>query len=407
MSRSADAAGGGFSPLVMILVVLIGAVCLGGLAVLSAYAPELRSGDDGGQHALSRGATGFGALPRLLRDIGVPVEMSRSTSATDGEGLLVATPGAGASGSQVAALDHPGSILIVLPKWRTAPDPRRPGWVRTAGTHAPAASLAVLPEALATGSQLSESPGTAPIILRRPDGEAVGQPLAPAPLRTISGEEWIPVVVDAQGQAVLAMHRRQHVYVLADPDLISTHGLRTLAGAQTAVALLEVIRPGDAPVIFDLTLHGFQQSLSLPRLMLEPRLSGLTLVLLATGLFAALQAFVRFGPASPSDRVVPLGKRALADSTAGLIRLARREPRMAAPYARLIRQSAARAIGAPRGLGEAELDAMLDRVSASSGASHAYSALAESARDVRTSGDLVPFAMKLYNWKQELSREHR
>ncbi|MDA1320772.1 MAG: hypothetical protein O3B99_00575, partial [Proteobacteria bacterium] len=77
MSRSAKAAGNAFSPVVIISVLLVSVVALAGLGVLSAYAPELKSGDDGGGHALSRSSTGFGALPVLLRNLGVPVTMSR------------------------------------------------------------------------------------------------------------------------------------------------------------------------------------------------------------------------------------------------------------------------------------------------------------------------------------------
>ena len=50
-----------FSPMVMLVLVLVGCVSLAGLGLLAAYEPELRSGDNGQGHALSRSAVGFAA----------------------------------------------------------------------------------------------------------------------------------------------------------------------------------------------------------------------------------------------------------------------------------------------------------------------------------------------------------
>ena len=223
-------------------------------------------------------------------------------------------------------------------------------------------------------------------------------------MRTLSGEGWIPVVTDEGGAPVMAMHAETGTYILTDPDLINTQGLKTLEGAQTAVALLGIIRAQGAPVIFDLTLHGFQRTRSLLRLMLEPPLLGMTLVMAALAVFAGLQAAVRFGPTRETARVIALGKRGLADNTAGLVRLARREHHMAAPYALLMRAAVARAIGAPRSLDDEQLNAFLDRVSRSTGATETYSALADQARAARTPGDLMRIANALYRWNQEMTR---
>jgi hypothetical protein len=405
MSRSTKATGGVFSPATMIAAVLVGVVALAGLGVLSAYAPELRSGNDGDEHALSRAATGFGGLPPLLRSMGAPVVMNRGvlTDASD-ESLLVLTPPVGVNPDQINDIGHYGARLIVLPKWVATPDPNHAGWVRTLGALPAAAALSPLSETLRKDAKLEERKGLATIALRRPDGSAFGAPVQVENLRTLSGPEWVPVVVDDQGRAVLAMHRRMQTYVLADPDLISTHGLKTLNGARTAVALIDIVRAEGSPVIFDLTLHGLQRTRNLLRLMLEPPLLGLTLALAALAAFAGFQAAIRFGPAREIGRVIALGKRGLADNTAGLVRLARREHHMAAPYALLTRAAVARAIGAPRSLSEAALDAFLDRVSRTTGATETYSALAEQARAAKTPGDLMRIAGALHRWNQELTR---
>ena len=404
MSVRARNADGAFSPVTIVVAILVGIVALAGIGVLSAYGPELRSGDDGGGHALSRASTGFGALPVLLRNVGKPVVMNRGALTEAAyESLLVLTPTPATRADRVEDILHDGATLIVLPKWTSIPDADHPGWVRTMGVLPPDAALSPLPDWLREDSRLATRGEAAAVALRRPDGTPFGAPVRIENLRTLSGPGWIPVLVDDRGQPVLARHQKRRVYVLADPDLISTHGLKTLNGARTAVSLIELVGPG-SPVVFDLTLHGLQRTRNLLRLLIEPPLLGMTLALLGLAALAGLQAAVRFGPARTTARVIALGKRGLADNTAGLVRLARREHHMAAPYALLMRAAVARAIGAPRNLGEAELDAFLDRVGRTLGATDAYTALAAGASAARTPGDLMRVAADLYRWKQELTR---
>lgn len=425
MSRSSRAVGAAFSPLVMIILALVVVVALAGLAVLSAYAPELENGNDGGPHPLSKSAIGFQGVARLLQDTGTPVTLSRGRrTASAFDSLLVVTPAPQANGAPANNEDRGRSpmgqllqpallgqapVLVVLPKWTTVAEPRRPGWVTTLGPWPAEAVLGVLPAPLRAGLALDRRPAPALLQLIRPGGQRVGRPVRIESLQTLSGEAlarnaWIPVLTAPSGAVVLAMKRGSRVYVLADPDLLNTQGVKTLAGAETAIAVLDLPRAEGSPVIFDLTLHGFQRTRSLLRLMLEPPLLGLTLLMAALAAFAGFHATVRFGPAREADRTVALGKRALADNTAGLVRLARREHRMAGPYALLVRAAVARAIGAPRALSEDELDAFLDRVGATSGASARYSALAASAAAAKTPDDLMTVARDLHRWKQELTR---
>ena len=398
-------ASGAFSPMTMIVIVLVGVVSFAGLGVLSAYAPELKKGDNGGAHALSRSSVGYAATVSLLQASGRGALVGRGPlPASAEEGLLVLTPALGAGAVNLEDFDHLGPRLIVLPKWATMPDPNRKGWALSTRIVDDKASLAVLPADLRKGLTLrARPPNLGPLRLYRPDGQAFGrQPSVRAP-RSLEAKGWTPVLTDQDGRMVLAMHTESRTYVLAEPDLVNTSALKTLEGARTAVALLDLIHAKDTPVVFDATLHGLAQSRSLLRLLLEPPLVGATLVLVALAGLAGLQAGVRFGPALKPRRAVALGKLALADNTAGLIRLAGREPRMTPLYAQLIRASAARAIGAPRGMDDPALDAFLDRVSLTVGASSTFTALAERAR-AATASDMMRVARDLHLWKQELIR---
>ena len=405
MSRTSRAASGAFSPVTMIVILVVGVLALAGVGILSAYSPELKSGNDGGGHALSKASTGFGALPVLLRSLGVPVVLNRGvlTDASD-DSLLVLTPAVQTKPEQIDDIIHYGPTMIILPKWVAAPDANHEGWVRTLNPYSGKSSLEILPEGLLKDTTLIEREGRATVSLRRPSGTSFGKPVQIEALRTIGGDAWIPVVVTQQGDAILAMHRETRTYVLADSDFLDTSALKSLAGARTAVDLIEILRPDGSPVVFDLTLHGFQRTRSLLRLMLEPPLLGLTLILAALAVLAGFQAAVRFGPARDHARVIALGKRGLADNTAALVRLAKREHHMAAPYALLVRAAVARVIGAPRSLSDDELNAFLDRVSRTTGAHSTYSALAERAKAAKTPGDLMQVAGDFYRWNQELTR---
>ena len=387
----------------MIVLVLVGVIAIAGLGVLSAYAPELKRGNDGGAHALSRSSLGYAAVVRLLNLAGEPTLTSRGVLPPNAEdGLLVLTPPPG-SAVDLESFDYAGPQLIVLPKWQAMPDPGHRGWVKTVELEPEARSLGVVPAALRKGLVLATAPAEGEVRLSRPRGQVVGAPVRIRSLRTVSGPGWTPVVLDGAGRPVLIMHEDTQAYVLADPDFLNTQGLKAVNGARTAMALLSVIRAEGTPVTFDLTLNGFTRTRSLIRLALEPPLLGATLVLAALGVLAGLQAAVRFGPTRVAGRAVALGKTALADNTAGLIRLARREHRMAPLYARMIQASAARAIGAPRGLEGQALDDFLDRVSRMVGAANTYSALDARAR-AATAADLMSVARDLHAWKQELIR---
>src|SRR4051812_11295845 len=99
MSATTDAPAATFSPRTVLIMLAVGVAGFVGLAALTAYAPELRDGSDGGAHALSRSAIGFAGLAKLLEANGVPVVIARGpiAPAPDGTGLVILTPDAGTS----------------------------------------------------------------------------------------------------------------------------------------------------------------------------------------------------------------------------------------------------------------------------------------------------------------------
>jgi hypothetical protein len=408
---SAPAAGSGhsgapFRPGMVLALVLVAVFSLSALGALSAYAPEIGDGDDGRSHALSRSAVGYGGLVSLLKAMDRPVLVSRGPLRGGAQqSLLIMTPPPGRDEEAIDRLRwETGWVLIVLPKWNAAPDVGRRGWVRAAGTLPPATALSVLPEAVREGLVLSEGSGIAPPRLSGGGRRLIATGAPVRGLRTLSGAGWTPVVTDGTGRALVMTHNDTGLYVLSDPDLLNTMDMDDPAKARAALALLGALGPPEQAVAFDVSLNGFTRPRSVLRLLLEPPLLGFTLCLLFAAALVGWQAMIRFQPHRHSGRAVALGKKALADNTAALVRLARREHGMAVPYAELVRAEAARAVATPTSLSREATTALLDRLAGAPAATTPFADLSAQAEKARTPGDLMTVARALRRWKLEMTR---
>lgn len=394
-----------FSGSTVLVIILVGLVSAIALMLLSIYGPEMRKGDNGAAHALSRSAVGFAGLAKLLKADGRDVIISRSElHSTTARGLLVLTPAEGMEGKSVVRTPFGGPRLIILPKWQVGPDPRHKGWVILGGTIS-AENLANLLEGFGAKGQVQRMKGPSRPILRRRDGSLIAQIGEIDAFQTFSGGGWRPVVTDGSGHMLLGQLEDKPIYVLSDPDLLNTHGLKQLVNARVGLGLLDELNDG-GPVYLDTTLHGFKRSRNVFRLALEPPFLGATLCLLAAAVLAGLFAAARFGPSARVERELAYGKQALADNTAGLIRLARREPRMGERYAIYARGEVGRAVGAPHELDEEALETFLDRLSRQAGLP-LFTELRLEGRQAQTVTDLMVAARKIYDWRLEMTRERR
>lgn len=401
-----------FAARTMLVMVLVGVVSFSALLVLQAYAPDLRSGSDGGAHALSKSAVGYAGIVRLLKDLGDPVVVSRGpppeVRSRAGSGVLVLTPPPGMEPKALKPLRFGGETLVVLPKWASAPQPLNPQWVDKID----ALPGPIVVRALEGSTVVERRKGVSKPVLKAVQGASFfgdGDSFVLGPvesLQTISGPQLTPILTDESGKTILASSRAQPVLVLSDPDLLNTHGIGELATARAAVAILDTLRAG-GPVVFDVTLAGFSRGRSLLRLAFEPPLLGATLCLATAALMMGLHAWARFGPQARPAPALALGKRALADNSAALVRMAKREPRMAEPYAALTRDAVARTVGAPRDLSPDQLEALLDRLGAARGVHASFSSLAAEARTARTTAELMQAAQKLFQWRGEMRRDRR
>ena len=399
-----------FSPKVILGVILVGVVSFSALAVLSAYAPDLKTGSDGGAHALSKSADGFAGAAVLLQARGVRTVISRSPpGAGESNSVLILTPGFGARAEDLAAFGWRRPTLVVLPKWATAPDPRRAGWVRKLGAPLKGKALDGLLKDLSKSTDVTHSKGvTQPRLQGRGDpfSAQTSLPLGRIDqLQTIAGPGLRPVLVDEQGRIVLAATARKGVFVLADPDLLNTQGLRSLDNARAATAIVDALGGAERGVAFDVALNGFQRGRNLARTLLEPPLLGATLCALAAALLAGLHALVRFGPAARHGRAVALGKTALVDNSAALVRMARKEPMLLPTYAELTQSLAAKAAGGHAGLAVESRTSWLSKLARLRGSNTNLEELVEEAGRAKARGDTLSAARKLHHWRLEVTRE--
>lgn len=400
---AAAAEGQLFKGRTVLIMIAVGVLAFAGLAVLSVYAPSLRSGNDGGGHSLSKSAVGFGGAVKLFRSLGDPVIVSRgNTPGVNRTGLMVITPSPDHDARAIRSVDFEGRRLIIMPKWMVAPIPTRAGWVLKGDTLAVnQLETAGVLNAYAPRAALQRATGVAPATLSFPDGRTMTAGPVDQ-LQTIKAPTLTPLVTDARGGIILARTQNSEIYILSDPDLLNTMGLQSLETARAADAIITLARP-EGPLIFDVSLHGFKRSRNLLALALEPPFLGGTLCAVAAALMAGIAAAIRFGPIRRTTPPYAMGKGALVENTAGLIRMARREHRMAQGYARLCRDLAARAVGAPRRLEPAQLDAFLDRLSVQRGVTP-FTDLATAAQEARSLVDLLAVTRKLYDWRLEMTR---
>jgi hypothetical protein len=401
----------------MLALVFIALFAFAAFAVLSTYAPELREEQDDGTHALSRSAVGFAGIVALLRAEGTPVLVSRASEVRSASAsLVVLTPGLDNDAADLNRLSSRKVTLVVLPKWAAAPDALRPGWVRKVGLIPDKDLAGRLLSRLSRSSTLAARSAVTRPVLKLAEGVEVtgpdGAPMALGLLRagpidrlqTISGEGWTPILVDEHGRMVLAASEAHaQTYVLADPDLLNTQGVASLDTARAATALIGGLRSDDRGVVFDVTLAGLGRSRSLGKLMLEPPMLGGTLCIVAAALLMGFHALVRFGPAQPPGRAFALGASGLVDSSAGLVRMGRKEAELAQPYAALTEAMTAQAAGAARGEDGERLD-QLERLRRTTSSRRE---LAQATAAVRTPADLLAVARRWRLWRLEMTRDRR
>jgi hypothetical protein len=388
-----------FNPVTMLLMTAIGALAFIAMLVLGAYAPDLRSGHNGGSHALSNAATGFSGVVRLAQETGRKPIIVRTVTDLNNEDLAVITPDHGSDDlSKILQMRGARATLIVLPKWQTMADPERTGWVRV---------IDLLPG----GDPGSTLYPTNPLEIARSRGhgealvntgfDASGQVhfAAPAIVQTMSGKGLQPMITTKSGAVVLGKFSDSNLYVLSEPDLINNHAMGDEGQARSALALLDDLNStGNDGILFDVTANGLGHSKSPLKLAFSAPFLAVTLTIFAAMLLAAWQALVRFGPVIPRARAIAFGKAALVDNSAALIRKAGREAHLGPRYVDVIRERAIALFRLPSTLDASALDDRLETLNSK----RSFAAAAATASNAHSRDELLGAAQELNQWLEEV-----
>jgi hypothetical protein len=388
-----------FNPRAMLAIIGIGAVAFIAMLVLGAYAPDMRSGHNGGSHALSNAATGFSGLVRLAEATGRNPHIARSDEDLRSEDLVVITPEHGYTPlGDILKLRGEKNTLVILPKWDSEPDKARGGWVRVSGllpNEDPEQTLApATPLKLSRHKSQREALQTVGI-----DATPEMQFFAPRVVQTIANKDLRPILTDSDGRIVLAELGERPFYILADPDLFNNHGMADERNARAALATLDYLNSSeDASILFDVTSNGLGRSQSPLKLAFDPPFLAVTLTIFAAMLLAAAQALVRFGAPRRTERAIAFGKAALVDNSAALIRKAGREASLGSRYVEVIRQRAAALFRLPPTASPELLDERLESLNPR----RSFHALATATSEARTRAELLSAAQSLHHWVEEV-----
>lgn len=393
------------SPALALGLVLVSALSLIAYSALSAYAPDLRDESGGDAHVLSRSAIGFAGLKVLLQEDGIPSVIDRGLAARGATppGLRILTPSILTPSSEIKALCRQVPCLVILPKWLPALDPIKRGQVMKVAPF-DGKSIARLLEAFTKDSKIDQRKDTLAPLLTSPLSWQIPTHLAPIDsLQTISGKDWFPAIRTSDGRMVLAYSYfggGREAFVLADPDLMNTHGLKDEATAALALAIVDKLRAGAGPVSFDVTLNGFR-SLDVLRTMFAPPFLGATLCAIVAAFLLVFHAFSRFGAAARPAPGFALGKTALVDNTAQLIRIMGREAGMGERYAVATRNLVLRALGLQTRVGQKQIEQVLGAIERRDADAKFNEILLEAGR-VRRRSDLMQVVARLYRWRERI-----
>lgn len=401
----------GFNPRLIAGVVAIGIVAFIALWALIALGPQLSSGNDGGGHALSKAAPGYAGIVDLVERAGAHVELRRSEEAPTYEEewreLLVLTPTHRTKADEIARVmkgHRGGPVLIVLPKWQTGKHPEKTGWSGNGFPVTPPPRL--LPSTVGQIDKIvSEAHARGARATGAIAGRRVSLPLRGLRSQVIVADDFDTLVGWPRGGAVLARHRDDNIYILSDPDLVNNLAFAHRENAAAAAMLVDAIAEdseADA-LVFDLTLNGFGSGRSLLRFAFVPPFIGITLCLIAAGLLALWQAWMRFGPALKPRRAIPVSKAALIANSADLIKQARRELDGADAYVRSQRTAIARRLHAPGGLDDAATDRWIDKHLRAG--SELFSSLARRLPLARNTHEFLADAQALHDIRKDLLRD--
>lgn len=392
------------------VIVLVGVAAASLLATFSlgVFGELLAEPSSIAADTFSRSALGHRAFMELVKAQGRTVLVSRHrTPDRAREGALTAllepTVGGEDDGRSRAVLrdihEAASRILVVLPKRAGFPDPVRPRWV---------GGVRYLP--IEEPNRVLEALNLDASAIRPPASVGAWQGPLPAPEladpQLVRSGELEPLLSCSEGILVGELRDADtHLVVVADPDLLETHGLGRGRNAELAMAILARF-DGPPVLVVDETLHGHEIQPSITRELLRFPLVLATLQALVTLGLLAWAAVVRFGRPLPAAALLRPGKVFLVEHTAELLRAGGHAGEAARAYLRAAREEVLARVPPPGG---AETPAAwLDRLEAARGKAGMLRRLERRVAQIEdgrrgAAVEAVRAAQQISRWREELT----
>ena len=410
---------GKFSGAALILLIACALAMFSLSVLLPAYDRDpVHKGETSKADSYSTSAIGHAGLYDMLRRTGFAVSrgLDNVTGMVGRHGVLIM-----AELKPFGIRDHDSAkartapkLLLVLPKWHGTPDKKRPAWVSGIVPVDVSAAWASFSLIASQGEIVRKDwPRTWPVNAfgLSPSGTGLVQLVRSAALRPLVGDEDGMLVGEVIADAKSGRGAEQTIWVVADPDVLSNHGLVKGDNAGFMLTLIDRLgggKRGDYPIVFDETIHGFQSTGETPlTLVFRFPFVVVTALLCATGVMLLLAGLGRFGAPLPQRPVLDFGKTQLIDNSARLLDYAGLHAATLERYIRMVPRSAARALHAPPGLDGAALIRWLDQIGKARGVSASCADILSAASNLNPDGPqylsrLFSAAGELHRWKGEL-----
>ncbi|HET6610790.1 MAG TPA: hypothetical protein VFG83_02325 [Kofleriaceae bacterium] len=401
-----------FSPRMAAAVVIVGVASATLALGLAAIEPGPPPPGEAQAHALSDSAVGTRSLLRLLHKLDISARVATNDEAFRHEEVvaievLPADLDDAAAARAINHMDTDGATLVVLPKWAITPDPDHRGWAKSASL-IPADSVAHVLDLLGLHCSVA-----------RPEASgSFSSPYAAAPAlgstQLITDCPELAPIIDADGGMLLGRWEGHlgEVWVLADPDLMSNHGLDDGENAELIVQILTDVGAHREVFAFDETIHGFGQNLSLRRKLLSPPLSYAALSAIVAALILVWMGSGRFGapvaegPGTARDHHAP-GKMFLIHNTAALLLHGGHTQHMLSRYLDTAITTVLSAYNADAAMARPEAVAWLDGIAEARGRVTRLAAITGEVAEISASRRpgaqrIATSADQIYRWKREM-----
>ena len=403
-----------FSPRAIRWIVGVTVVSLLTGILLLLFGPELKVQQSAGTTSFSISAIGNRGFVELLREVDIPVLVSRRNSdeRAAGSGLLIlSVPDVreiegGDSLVSGLAERYQGTTLLVLPKYWWTEDSREPDYVQSVEPLDIDRVESVLAEAGVSGRivrPLERSVWRSDVFDHSP---SLRSP------QVIASSQLTPLMANADGILIgeTILRGGHRLVILSDPDLVANFRIFRGDNAVLATHLVEHLWDHSGTVVFDETIHGYHYEPSLWSELVRFPLVFATfqgVALIALLLWATMRRFGAPRPAAPPHAP---GKDYLIQTTAELLWYGRHSHQSLRRYLEQTVRQVAKSLKAPLGLSDKALAAWLDNVAAQRGVVHSVVrferelAVSGAGADPRH-GKVLQIARRIHRWKQEMLDE--